>query len=295
MRVRLRRFRLLPAAAAIATLSYLHPACVFAQSTGLVELSKVGDTPLPEGIQPRQVHLIAQDTALLLGRDGELLIVTPEQTIELQIRDALTAQVLETGRIHVLTSSGFEVAFPTVLALPDTIAQHKLPLNYVDGARTDRGWFVLIQHNQLEYRIMPLDPGDSTSMSLTPNGPLGNLAFSKELDGFVSSTHAAPFSLYIIPRSGSEIHKIPTMTVPATGEWVALRPVAWGDTFIQTFSDLTTDRRVIAIYNANRTVYRELPLNVPLSLVAGDQLQHIVIGLQSGSPVELIWYRVIGN
>lgn len=79
------------------------------------------------------------------------------------------------------------------------------------------------------------------------------------------------------------------------GQWIALAPLRTKSGFIQTLADLTSELRVLVLYDSSGTVLRRSEIRAPMALVASSPGEGLVLGVVSLERFELLIYRLAGD
>lgn len=73
--------------------------------------------------------------------------------------------------------------------------------------------------------------------------------------------------------------------------WRGLPAIPLDSGVVQTFADLTSNKRILVLYAFNGSVVRVTAINAPLGLVDGDPIQHHLVAARRTDRVELVVYE----
>jgi hypothetical protein len=176
------------------------------------------------------------------------------------------------------------------------------------ATRSTDGWYVLPgpRSDPYVYRVDP--DGRAHRVAAVPvsdawqaDSTRAVLILSPDTDGVLLSSRFPPFSSVRVAHSGQVYpfplpalaSKLKDETDPAVGRgiWVALPMLEGPAGYIQTYADLTSDRRVIAVFSTGGSLLREVTLEMPVGFQASLPRQSLLVGVTRLNAVEIRLYR----
>jgi hypothetical protein len=101
-----------------------------------------------------------------------------------------------------------------------------------------------------------------------------------------------PFTSYLLHASGRVLARFEPETPSAEGKWVSLPLVPVGDFFVQTLSDLRSDRRALVLFEPQGCRLRTTMLDAPVALVGASFSHDTVYAIRDAGGPELVVYHV---
>lgn len=130
------------------------------------------------------------------------------------------------------------------------------------------------------------------------------LADSNEGDELIIGLLQAPFTWWRIGLNGHEGAGVeeairppvfPLHTTAPGGLWIALPPIRLTGQTLQTFSDVTSDIRVLATYSAEGQILHSRIVHSPIGLIAGYPRENLVLAAAALDVPVVLVDRLTGN
>jgi hypothetical protein len=179
------------------------------------------------------------------------------------------------------------------------------PLAVEDAARGLDGWFIAGRYADDRYRVY-FAPGSDTARMIravfTLDGPStsGMHVTAHGRDALIT-TVAPPFRTYLVSPSGEvkrELEpwgseaEIPVLSWPDTSRrWVSLPTLPLDRRFLQTLSDIRSDKRLLILYDTEGCVASGTEVDVPLGFVASLESEHLLVAARRLNAMEIVIYR----
>lgn len=260
--------------------------------------------------------------------EGNILIWSSREPILLYQTDHGTYDTLEFGSnlpplavgfvsadvIDILASSDGRILRATLDAVPPGVTERFLPLmsdsaRVIEGTRTKTGWCIALrgpdgqvsvyQYNDaaMPIHLVSLKSSDY-SLKFPDTLAQLNVHLSPSGGGCAVSMWWYPFDSFIYDSIGN-LNRVIEPDLPSLGEVpgasrpavVALPLLSIDSTFIQTFSDLRSDKRVFLVMGLRPSHGRSLIIESPIGLVAVHQVSRRIMALRVSESAELVTYR----
>lgn len=250
-----------------------------------------------------------QSYLILVTAEGQLRRVIPRRPLPVH-----TGAALADGgwRIDVV-----DPAVPAVLSLDaagtvidsQPIRAPGLQGRIVEARLAGNSWFIGVLETPTEYAVYRSDPGSAATKvyarpldrNATPARPGVRLGHVDT--GVTLSLTRPPFETVVLTRSGTVRARLSLRSARSRGstlsslgdeieEWTALPALPLDSGFIQTFSHLKSDRRILVMYGADGAELRHVVMNTPLGLLESLPARRLVVGARAtGRSRELVVYR----
>lgn len=294
--------RSIPIPVLAGAVAVLLPAAARAQGTAHLRLHEAFAYPFPDSL--RIVSMVAREP-------DELLAWAPNQGAVLHVVHG-TVTAVGAGHLRLpvgaaFVDGGIEVVDAQrrgIVAFAADGAERGFRAIDADGAvrnavRTRAGWMVGLSSARDGYRVLNLAGDSAREVARIPadtsvGAELREGQLASDGDAvLVTDTHA-PFTTRRVPDDGTTAATLepglPADSVEGA-KWVPLPMLALGDGYVQVLADVTSDRRVLVLFDAAGRVLRQTRLAVPLAFVTTVPGLHLLVGSRAVGARELIGYR----
>lgn len=174
------------------------------------------------------------------------------------------------------------------------------PVNIAVAARTEDGWFVGGRPRTSEgrFEVFPaVGAGSPVYVSSlrrasTRLPPYLSAAGHKLFIGFTDEPREV---VLILPRTREaatfQMVRAPTQISGRKALWRALPVFALDTVYVQTLADLTSNARLLVLYDRLGRIVRVRSVDAPMGLVATDAQTRLVVGARRIDHVEVVGYR----
>lgn len=267
-----------------------------------LRLTEAGAVTLPDSLQVTGVDGDERGRTLLWTREGNLLLYDGDRPIHLRpdsLRYAAGAALLGD------TTHGIEV----VDGLRGTLMRfdargrqiNERPVDALRGAalavRARDGWFAIARDSgaRVSLRYLPHNSGVGRTLK-SLDGRSSQAVRLSPLDTrlLVTSVEAPHASLLVDPETGAVEQFLVPAGVAALADsaahWWSMPVVAVSPGYLQVLADLTSDRRLFVLYDAQGRVVRTTELNAPIAIVGGRRNGRHLLGMRRTGRPEVVDY-----
>jgi hypothetical protein len=281
----------------------------------VVELTELYSLQLPDSFRLAGAAISTRGLLLLWSANVSYLILVSDRSISRVptpgVRGPIAASFAGSDTLIEIVT----LAPPAIVQLTgmgSVVARHRLAgwsdsLALETAAPLDDGWLIGGVTADRGYRIVHVrkSGGDTTVVRLPP-GRLGQpprISFQMtDLDGRVLlSSPLPPFSVAELTGTRAMRVLIPQSALVSTGVikptdtssyWIALRMVPLDTGYIQSFADLKSDRRILAVYTRTFSPISHVITTVPLGMMASiPRRKRLIAARNIGGTVEIVVYQ----
>jgi hypothetical protein len=220
------------------------------------------------------------------------------------------------GADFAVNSSNIEVVdasrFSIVVFAPNGAlqAEYPLPLTGVpeSAVRIGYAWFIGQRSTDGGYRIDAVDgrhPTSSLSILRASRNPRdsatsGTLMLSVVRGDLLVTRLFAPFKSVRLTSRGDTVLVFESPPIGSqrqwlgrrsTARWIGLPIIALDSGYLQTFSDVKSDRRLLVRYAADGRIRRITRLDAPIGVVAADPDHDLLFAVRTVGTAELVRYK----
>lgn len=175
-----------------------------------------------------------------------------------------------------------------------------------NGIRAGSGWYALVPDadTMVAYHLVYVADGSSegrvlaTAMQPVRGVPQPGLSPAIRLstwgDGVILTNPAAPYQSVVIDPAGKERPLVRPGGLRALGgrtaKWYSMPVQHIEGGFLQTFTDLNSDRRVFVVYDEQGTPRRASTIAAPVAIVGEQTNPDYLIGIRRTGRTELVGY-----
>lgn len=179
------------------------------------------------------------------------------------------------------------------------------PLNtslYLHQAvHTPAGWYLGAQDSTGVLHLLLARPGGGTETLFRMGTPAASRSqaavhLSSADDDALLTMHSPPFSSVQVSSSGRVVRSF-RPAIPDSlqgtmdeGKWVSLKLLELDAGFVQTLADLTSDRRVLVLYDREGTPARHTLIDVPLAAATSIPARRQLIAMRRAGGLEIVVY-----
>ncbi len=285
------------------------------ETTPLLDLEEIGAFGLPLGFSIGGVAKGGDAEILIWNEKGVFRLDTRWAELEplelhgppmrpkgvsasglgLEVVDAASQQLI---RFNTDGTRAFQAALST--------AEWPLDGELKDGEWATCGWFVLVEG------------GDSRGPAILLVEPSGAIAWKRQfpreddtemnrrdlfldqvVDGVLLTTSGPPFGVTRLDCGGEPVLHFQDLSAgldsipPSTGgeRMFAVSTLALGEWYLQTLTDLSSDQRVLLVFDDRGVLRRIRALELPLGFAASFSAEANLVGIRQLEPAELVVYE----
>lgn len=266
---------------------------------------------LPDSFDVKGAHVSPHGTVLLWAINRPYLIVQNEARQQIVRSDSLfqpVAAILLEGDTLVEAVDAERQAIVRVDFQGRVKRHQSLQLPWiVESAIYSRGVWILGGRDLAgNYRVVAMNPSGARTRlhTVAANRHRGtelSMSLSESGGDVFAALLTRPYLATRIPALPPSAERTPPLVFPAptlpkrnSGEkalWVALAVHALDDGFVRTFSDLRSDRRVLAIYDSEGRLVRTSLLDVPMAVLATVPDKRLMLAARRTDRLEIVTYQ----
>lgn len=273
-----------------------------------LELEEAFAYTLPDSLRPTGIAVRDSAEVLVWSLD-RVVVVNPTDSAARatvrRVRAAPLAAVINDGAtLGVMDATG-EWRYDLRRAdAPVKAGSPGEPLQILNAVRTPRGWVVGGTDGQGRFHLVsrrPSGPSDvlwTISPDTLREGRLPGYLLSPSTAGVLISEAESPYRTWRVDWDGS-VHvpfaprrsALPPGRQGRDARWISLPVVDLRTGYLQTLSDLGSDRRVLVTYDDRGRQVRVSVLGVPLGIAGMSEDGRFLVGARDVGRPEVVLYR----
>lgn len=266
-----------------------------------LELVEVSSVRIPDSLVITQGYLSDGGEALLWGPDNVWVVRgdRTEQICESAVPDALAARLTAPGSIEVVIGAPAEGFLKSEDGRCQTTVLEFGPDELKAATFMDDRWIGLTAGSRL---LDISSDGRAWGLNLRSES-IGNMIVSRSdslpiwiapaRGGVLIALRTPPFTWVFIPIGSNEaVHNQSTYEgPPGSGQMVSTGVLSIDGGFLQVIADLTSNRRVLLLFDPWGHRVRETELAVPFGLLAENHKTRRILALRRTDKLEVVIYR----
>lgn len=199
----------------------------------------------------------------------------------------------------------------TIVPMDDSEGAHSIELSspVLQAARFDQTWYVATRDSLHRFSVLRLEPSMNRVVKIeTFDGAAEKFLLTGGHDALVATKTTAPFTSFRLLQNGTVVDTLqpaqptgdsaraaPALAPNPEGEdskWVSLPLVPLADEgYLQTISDLKSDRRKICVFDKNGAFVRCRQIKIPIGIYDAAPGGHLLVGAIEARSSLIVGYR----
>lgn len=276
-----------------------------------LQLDEISSRTLPDSFDVKGAHVSPDGTALLWAVNQPYLILEDENSRRIVRSNSLERPVAAVLIQDDTVVEAIDADRRSVIRLSLTgrlIAEQPLglPWQVESAVHTASGWSLGGRDVAGNYRVVAFEESGARTRLLTVparehRGTQLSMSLSAAEGGLFATLRSRPHTVtrvteataaaVRVPSSGFAAPRLPTGEGNEAPLWLALEIYPLDKGYIRTFSDLRSDLRVLATYDAEGRFLQRSVIAVPIGILATVPEKRVLLAARRTDRLEVVTYR----